>query len=286
VDYIKSRNPENYEEGDDCGWCVGTVVRPYEIGGGPGVHSGPGTGGDFVGALSLLDLAGTIAHEIVRISNDAEHRQLADRLLAELGGGAGREPVLHLNMADSDTRFNAVPLLGRCQFHVATDRHGQQQNAVLFERGEYYELKNDPALHLSRFTISVWLQPTAKDSEIHVIYSKDDGSRGVQLFLMGDSVYFGIGDGRSWDNLAASHTWRDGRWHHLAAVYDGKRLRLYGDGRELESKKHRTDPVYGDRLPQVGRNGYTKQQPYLGFMDELSIYGVPLPASEIAALAK
>lgn len=45
VSYVKRQNPENYREGDDCGWCVGTAVYPYEPGGTPGSHSGPGTGG-------------------------------------------------------------------------------------------------------------------------------------------------------------------------------------------------------------------------------------------------
>ncbi len=45
VEYVRRQNPENYCEGDDCGWCVGTAVYPYEPGGTPGSHSGPGTGG-------------------------------------------------------------------------------------------------------------------------------------------------------------------------------------------------------------------------------------------------
>ncbi|MBT4815081.1 MAG: glycoside hydrolase family 95 protein, partial [Lentisphaerae bacterium] len=45
VQYIRRQNPENFREGDDCGWCVGTAVYPYEPGGTPGSHSGPGTGG-------------------------------------------------------------------------------------------------------------------------------------------------------------------------------------------------------------------------------------------------
>jgi hypothetical protein len=45
VQYVKQNNPENYKPGDDCGWCVGTAVYPYEPGGAPGGHSGPGTGG-------------------------------------------------------------------------------------------------------------------------------------------------------------------------------------------------------------------------------------------------
>lgn len=45
VDYVKEHNPENYKAGDDCGWCVGTAVYPYEPSGVPGGHSGPGTGG-------------------------------------------------------------------------------------------------------------------------------------------------------------------------------------------------------------------------------------------------
>ena len=45
VAYVRGRNQEHYRAGEDCGWCIGTAVYPYEAGGAPGGHSGPGTGG-------------------------------------------------------------------------------------------------------------------------------------------------------------------------------------------------------------------------------------------------
>ena len=46
-DYVKRYTPENLPADRDASdwWCVGTAVWPYQAGGGPGWHSGPGTGG-------------------------------------------------------------------------------------------------------------------------------------------------------------------------------------------------------------------------------------------------
>ena len=44
-EYLLDRIPEQYQEGEDLGWCVGTAVYPYDAWEGPGGHSGPGTGG-------------------------------------------------------------------------------------------------------------------------------------------------------------------------------------------------------------------------------------------------
>ena len=45
--FVKRYTPENLPEDREASdwWCVGTSVWPYRVGGGPGGHSGPGTGG-------------------------------------------------------------------------------------------------------------------------------------------------------------------------------------------------------------------------------------------------
>ena len=45
--FVKRYTPENLPKDKDASdwWCVGTAVWPYVVGGGPGGHSGPGTGG-------------------------------------------------------------------------------------------------------------------------------------------------------------------------------------------------------------------------------------------------
>ena len=46
-DFVKRYTPESLPKDKDASdwWCVGTGVWPYHAGGGPGGHSGPGTGG-------------------------------------------------------------------------------------------------------------------------------------------------------------------------------------------------------------------------------------------------
>ena len=77
-------------------------------------------------------------------------------------------------------------------------------------------------------------------------------------------------------------------WTHAAAVYDGRTMRLYQDGRPVGSmpKTGRIDgnpsvsAWLGDNPPTAG------SRPFHGLMDDVRIYRRALAAEEIAALAK
>lgn len=75
----------------------------------------------------------------------------------------------------------------------------------------------------------------------------------------------------------------DGRWHHLAATYDGQVIRLYVDGQldasavTVEPVNERTDPVY------VGNRSDAPRY-WTGQIDEVRIYSYAMGPEEIGLL--
>jgi large repetitive protein len=78
----------------------------------------------------------------------------------------------------------------------------------------------------------------------------------------------------------------DGQWHHLAGVYDGKRVALFLDG-ELEEAVSATGPIAVNTEPVlVGQNSMGQTQSFKGWIDELRLYGRALSDPEIKALSR
>lgn len=75
----------------------------------------------------------------------------------------------------------------------------------------------------------------------------------------------------------------DGRWHHLAATFDGSVLKLYVDG-TLAARGALALDTAGPEL-NVGRSPGSQYSEHLdGLLDDLRVYGRALEADEIAAL--
>jgi hypothetical protein len=75
----------------------------------------------------------------------------------------------------------------------------------------------------------------------------------------------------------------DGRWHHLAATFDGSMLELYVDGK-LAARGTPALDTAGPEL-NVGRSPASQYSEHFdGLLDDLRIYDRALAADEIAAL--
>ena len=79
-----------------------------------------------------------------------------------------------------------------------------------------------------------------------------------------------------------------GTWFHVAAVYDGRMMQLFKDGKEVGAMKKTgeiaIDPKVsvwiGDNPPAAG------SRPFKGEMDDVKIYRRALTLAEIDALSK
>jgi beta-galactosidase len=79
----------------------------------------------------------------------------------------------------------------------------------------------------------------------------------------------------------------DGRWHHVAGIYDGQRLRLYVDGELDALAPVLTSPRIHTSKDHVliGTNaGIQPSCEWNGLIDDLRIYNYALPPEDIKAL--
>lgn len=87
--------------------------------------------------------------------------------------------------------------------------------------------------------------------------------------------------------IAGSGDVRPEVWTHVAAVYDGRVMRLFKDGKEVGSMAKKGEIAVdasagvwiGDNPPKAG------SRPFQGLMDDVRIYRRALTPAEIAALA-
>ena len=76
----------------------------------------------------------------------------------------------------------------------------------------------------------------------------------------------------------------DGRWHHCAATFDGRYMRVYLDGREIgRLERPGTMTSNGDVPFFIGSSGGTGEH-FQGGLDDLRVYADAFTAEEIEAL--
>jgi beta-galactosidase len=81
----------------------------------------------------------------------------------------------------------------------------------------------------------------------------------------------------------------DGQWHHVALVYDCHEgvMTLYLDGAFRASAAGALEPVQrGSYLTLGAVTSLDPDQAFDGRLDDLRLYDLPLPASDILSLAK
>jgi len=84
--------------------------------------------------------------------------------------------------------------------------------------------------------------------------------------------------------IASTSTYRDGAWHHLAAVKSQSQLLLYVDGL-LVAQASDTTSTHSSVDLVLGRAGASLSQNYYqGSLDDVRVYGTALSAAEIAAM--
>lgn len=146
-------------------------------------------------------------------------------------------------------------------------------------------------------TVGLWVRPenwTPDDDAFHVFFESGDaaGDRNWLIFYK----YFQNGwlllrcsDAAGQVGIAKGQNlgWRPGEWHHLAATWSPKGLRVYVDGEVVG--KEEAAVVVPDALGstfKVGDDGWHLPNPEARtLIDDLRVYDHPLDPTEIARLA-
>ena len=176
----------------------------------------------------------------------------------------------------------------------ATFAAGQVGQAFSFDGGNDGVSAVDAAAlrPTTNLTIEGWIKtpgvsPSAQAS--FIVARSGSGTSGYELGvypLPTGELRFTLNGGGGGADLFSTNGVTDNSFHHVAATYDGQKMRIYRDG-VCEAEKLITNAISyspGDSLWIGRREASAIPGHFLGLIDELSIYNRVLSASEISAI--
>ena len=139
---------------------------------------------------------------------------------------------------------------------------------------------------LQQITFSVWVRPEGFD-QYNEIFRKEDGDNRLLFAFQNNgsilSLGLNVGGYIECDAPVDPACLLDGLWHHCAATFDGKTMRVFLDGRQIGSLDRPGAIASGGNAPACigSSNG---GECFRGAMDELQIDCVALNTEEIGRL--
>lgn len=159
--------------------------------------------------------------------------------------------------------------------------------------GDYIEIANDPSLDLpGPISIALWIRPDANDPEGQGTETAPMAKAMSGISPWNWQVRYGWGSPepymaftfntqpRAWAYVNQNLT--QGEWAHIACSHDGETLKCYLNGVETDSTPM-GEIATGEAPVLIGSDGWGCD--WIGAIDDVRIYDVGLPESEIIKLA-
>lgn len=181
-------------------------------------------------------------------------------------------------------------------FDLAVPRRAEGRAGNALEAG-FLEVPHAAALEPPQFTLEAWVRvpevPGGEDPRRWIVNKNGnewtDGHYALVLHGGRVGAYLNIGGGpaNAIEVVGEAEVLRPGRWHHLAATFDGATLRVYADGAPAGAKSVNRGRAPGNGPLVIGRraDAFGPSQ-VSGLIDEVRLYGRALSPAEIAARAK
>lgn len=145
------------------------------------------------------------------------------------------------------------------------------------------------------FSYELWFKSTAgNSSQSRYLLHKGSHSSEIAgntgswfgLEYKNGRLYFGVDDDVTKSLVEGSATsYFDGNWHHVVAVRDveNAQLRLYIDGELFASGEDKTGAISGEEALVIGNVNINFDTPFIGSIDEFTLYNDALTEIEIKA---
>jgi len=163
---------------------------------------------------------------------------------------------------------------------------GEVGQAFVLNGSDYVSIPDSPSIDAltNAITIEAWIKVTQFSSQDWIsIVCKGDTSWQLRRYGATSTLSFWT-DGLSNPELQGSRNINDGKWHHVAGVYNGTTKYLYVDG-TLDVSEPATGTIAVNTQPLLlGNNAGALQRNFNGLVDEVSLYNRALSASEIQAI--
>ncbi|MDG6225957.1 MAG: LamG domain-containing protein [Candidatus Thermoplasmatota archaeon] len=181
---------------------------------------------------------------------------------------------------DSSGRSNHGTAVGP----VRQDVEGVSGKAAYFNSGGHILIGSEGDMDITgKLTISAWIKTSSHSTYIaivdkhHLVRDMPEGAieSGFSFYLTDGKLRFTIYSLENGQRSAmGEEDLRDGKWHHVAGVWDQMTIKVYADG-ELISYSEWPHDLTSSPVPLtigIRSEGWGGYMPFKGTMDEVSIY--------------
>jgi hypothetical protein len=159
---------------------------------------------------------------------------------------------------------------------------GKFGNAVWFDgTDDHIDIPDVEELHQETFTLLSWFQLDKATGSWQTIFGKQSGGVGLIIEVAAGGV-LNTGFGGGWLCTGTTRI-DDGKWRHVASVFDGKSVQLYIDGSLDMATDAGTRPPENDVPLRIGGSPDIGEM-FSGPIDEVAFFDVPLTEEEIQTL--
>jgi hypothetical protein len=168
---------------------------------------------------------------------------------------------------------------------------GKRGGALLFDgKGEFVQIANESKFDcIAEVTVAAWIKANSFDKEWQAIVTKGDSAWRLQRHQDTNNIEFActglkIPSGSPYGGLYGQKNVNDGKWHHVAGVYDGEKMIIYVDGGQDVSQPA-SGPIGTNDIPvYIGENAEMIGRFWNGLIDDVRVYDCALGQAEIEAL--
>jgi tetratricopeptide (TPR) repeat protein len=173
--------------------------------------------------------------------------------------------------------------------YFAPGRSGAGRALELTGRG-YGEIANKSHFDITGpMTVAAWIQVHSFDRQWQIIIAKGNTSWRFGRNSTTNAVEFAcygleIPGGTIWGNLFGTRNVNDRQWHHVAGVYDGKKMYLYVDGTLDVSQLASGRIALTDKPVYIGENSEDGDRRFKGLLDDVLVCSHALDPNGIKEL--
>jgi tetratricopeptide (TPR) repeat protein len=193
------------------------------------------------------------------------------------------------DVADSSGNGNIGKILnGEPKWQTSGGKIG---GALLFDgKGDYVHIANESNFDFAgEVTVAAWIKVNQFDKEWQAIVTKGDSSWRLQRHQDTGAIEFActglqVPGGSPYGGLYGNKAVNDGKWHHIAGVYDGEKMYIYIDKIVDVSQPASGAIATNDQPVFIGENAEMTGRFWNGLIDDVRVYNYALSEGQITAL--
>jgi hypothetical protein len=155
-----------------------------------------------------------------------------------------------------------------------------------YDGADYVEIGGTGDLNFTNaMTVEAWFKVDRFDKQWQTIVSKGDNSWRLSRSQNGNNLeFFATRVGGANFGVGGSRNVNDGKWHHVAGVFNGTSIQLYVDGVLDGQTTGASVAIQSSTFKAaIGHNTQQLDRKWAGNIDEVRIWGVARTADEIVA---